>query len=271
MDILILVPLGIIIGLISSFFGIGGGAIIAPVLYYTYPYLEATTVIGTAQGVILLNSIVNTYYYKKGKIHFHKKIFLPIILTVTFGVLTGTQIAVNVGSAWLKTFFAIILFLFAVQTVFWIPKVSRISDYSNPNTPNTFVGLIVGFFVGIIASTTGLGGGIILNPLFAALYKMPLRLISAYNNLILIVTSLSATLSYMLTPKANLANFNLARFQVGSTNWLIIFAIFSGSLLSVRLGISLNNTVDDKLRRVLFAILLLFLSANMVLAEGARP
>ncbi|MCB0390653.1 MAG: sulfite exporter TauE/SafE family protein [Bdellovibrionales bacterium] len=259
MEFINLVLLGFATGIISSYFGIGGAAVIVPVLYHTYPQLNALTVIGCSLGVILLNASFNTFLFYKSGIQLNKKIFMPLIPTIVLGAFSGTYLATLISDIWLKRIFALVLLLVALKTLLLkLPRDSKVES-----SPNTTIGVIIGYFVGLITGVTGLGGGTVLAPTFLVLYKMRPRFIPAYNNLLMIVASCAALMSFLLTPYKETFSIFPA-FQIGQTNWAIIIIIFIGSIFTSKLGVWLNERTTDSRKKFIFVALLTVLAANLI-------
>ena len=63
MDIIYLIITGMFVGLMSSFFGVGGGSLMMPILFMLYPDIPAQAIIPSSLGVIFLNSLINNYHF----------------------------------------------------------------------------------------------------------------------------------------------------------------------------------------------------------------
>ncbi|MCB0357790.1 MAG: sulfite exporter TauE/SafE family protein, partial [Bdellovibrionales bacterium] len=196
MEYIYLLSLGFFTGIISSYFGIGGAAVIVPVLYHYFPELGALTIIGCSLGVILLNSTYNTFLFYRSGIQFAPKIFAPLIPTIILGALSGTYLAELISALWLKRIFAGVLILVTLKTI--LVKIPN--ENKSALTPKVYLGLIIGYLVGLITGITGLGGGTLLAPTFLVFYKMKPKIIPAYNNLLMIVASSSALMHFVLIP-----------------------------------------------------------------------
>ncbi|MCB9025933.1 MAG: sulfite exporter TauE/SafE family protein [Bdellovibrionaceae bacterium] len=260
MEYIYLLLLGLCTGLVSSYFGIGGAAIIVPVLYSYFPQLTAATVIGSSLGVIILNSTFNSVLFLRSGVRFQIKIYAPLIPGLILGALTGTQLTQLISDLWLKRIFALILVFVTIKILF----IKTPETKSDLHSPKTIVGLLIGFFVGIITGLTGLGGGTILVPTFLMIYKMPSKLVPAYNNLLMIVASATALMHFVLIPPPTNPSIFQA-FQLGQSNWALIGIIFSGSLITSSWGVKLNKLTSDKNKKYIFGILLALLATQLIL------
>ena len=262
-EISLLLLLGGVTGVASSYLGIGGATIMIPAIYQIYPQINAQTVIGSSLCIIFFNSILNTYNFKKSNIHFDKKIYLPLIPTLILGILIGAEVALYLSDLWLKRIFALVLFFLAIKTLYAGKK-----DKSSEATfyPKLGVSFSIGIFTGFITGITGLGGGVILTAFFLIYYKMKPKLVPAYNNLLMIVATFVGGLRYLFEKSEFEFSIPYSEFlQLGHTHWFVIMCVFVGATFTSRLGVKLNHSTSEKTKNNIFVALLIFLSINMLL------
>ena len=116
--ILVLFLLGLVIGPISTFFGIGGGFLIISVLYWLYPDLSPQVVISTSLGVICLNSMVNIRNFRKLQMVPEWNLALSIAMTMAVGCLLGSQMSAWFSIESIKLVIASLLIINSVTTFF---------------------------------------------------------------------------------------------------------------------------------------------------------
>ena len=125
----ILIILGLILGFVSSLFGVGGGFLIVPTLLYLFPESPFQLMTGISLGVITINSTINSYnYWKIGKRITLKTCFI-LGIGMILGNITGSFISTSFSFQSLKTFFGIIVFLSAIKTLLLKPKSSFLGLY----------------------------------------------------------------------------------------------------------------------------------------------
>ena len=100
----------VIVGFMAGFFGIGGGLIMVPILFYLFSFagIEKALVmhiaIGTSFSIIIPNSIISTITHMK-----FKAVDFSIVKTfgffVVIGVVLGTIFAVSLKTSGLILFF----------------------------------------------------------------------------------------------------------------------------------------------------------------------
>ena len=82
------------------------------------------------------------------------------------------------------------------------------------------------FMAGIISTTTGIGGGILVIPLFIHLIKIPYRIIPVNANIIVLFGVLLGTVFYLFDGKTyQPIDFGLQVLQIGPINLNLVFLI----------------------------------------------
>ncbi len=115
-----MIVLGVVAGMMSGIFGIGGGIIIVPILLFVFglKYHAAT---GTSLVALLLpvGFFGVWYYYKSGKIVDSDVLSgLMIALGMFLGTYLGAKIAVPIPEVYLRKGFAFVLCAAALKTWF---------------------------------------------------------------------------------------------------------------------------------------------------------
>jgi uncharacterized membrane protein YfcA len=116
-QLLLLSATGLLAGLGSGLFGIGGGVIIVPLLYFIYG-LELKTASATSLvAMILPVGILGVWqYYKAGIINQnHFKMGLMISTGMFFGALIGSKISILLPSKTLSKAFSLFLVYVAIR------------------------------------------------------------------------------------------------------------------------------------------------------------
>ena len=159
----------VVVGFMAGLFGIGGGLIMVPVLFYIFSFagIDQAFVmhlaIGTSFSVIIPTSIISTMTHMK-----FKAVDFNIVKTfgvfVVLGVILGTIFAVSLKTSSLILFFSIMTMLFAIY--FLITK-----EKMNPlmRKVNLIYKVICGFLSGFLSAPMGIGGGVFNVPIFKML------------------------------------------------------------------------------------------------------
>ena len=156
----------VVVGFMAGFFGIGGGLIMVPILFYLFSFagVEKAFVmhvaIGTSFSIIIPNSIISTITHMK-----FKAVDFSIVKTfgvfVVIGVVLGTIFAVSLKTSGLILFFSIMTMIFAIYFLVEKEKID-----SKPRKINLIYRIICGFLSGFLSAPMGIGGGVFNTPIF---------------------------------------------------------------------------------------------------------
>ena len=156
----------VIVGFMAGFFGIGGGLIMVPILFYLFSFagIEKALVmhiaIGTSFSIIIPNSIISTITHMK-----FKAVDFSIVKTFGFfvvtGVVLGTIFAVSLKTSGLILFFSIMTMIFAIYFLVQKEKINP-----KPRKINLIYRIICGFLSGFLSAPMGIGGGVFNTPIF---------------------------------------------------------------------------------------------------------
>jgi len=156
----------VVVGFMAGFFGIGGGLIMVPILFYMFSFvgIEQTIImhlaIGTSFSIIIPTSIISTMTHMK-----FKAVDLSIVKTfgafVAIGVVLGTIFAVSLKTSSLVLFFSIMTMFFAIYFLMAKEKINPA-----PREINLIYRVICGFLSGFLSAPMGIGGGVFNTPIF---------------------------------------------------------------------------------------------------------
>jgi len=185
-----LAAFGILTGFISGFFGVGGGMILVPMLLLSGFVMKEAVAISIMQMVF--SSIYGSFLNSKKAANFFKD---GIIIGIG-GFLGGLQsgfIVSNVSNEVLQyTFIAILCF--SIIKIFVSPAVHE----KGPKSHNKFTLLIIGFFIGIVAMSIGVGGSIMLTPILVGFLRYDLKAATALGLFFVIFSSIAGFTSLSL-------------------------------------------------------------------------
>lgn len=263
MEFLILIICGCAIGLFSSFFGIGGGALIVPVLYSLYPGIEDTVVISTSLGSIFFMTMINSFNFYKAKLAPAKRVVIIFGINALLGGFLGSQLTYMVNTEVSKKIIAITLILIVFKNLFFKTKKS---DGAMKDSELNLA--MTGFFGAFVSSVTGLGGGVIFVPMLISLVRLPVKLVPAYSNVIMVFATFIGTVPHFFHQTQIDPNLmgKLNEFFIGQVNLaIVIILVFCGYFTS-KLGVKLNHTVSDKNKKYALSFILVLLSFKMFLS-----
>lgn len=112
--------IGLIAGISSGLFGIGGGVIIVPLLIYLFNFQQQTATATSLVALLLPVGILGILnYYRAGFIQMNNiKLGLVIATVMFFGTYLGSKFAISLQSFTLTRMFSVFLMLVAIKL--WI-------------------------------------------------------------------------------------------------------------------------------------------------------
>ena len=162
--LLIMALTAVFAGFFAGFFGIGGGIITVPCLFYIFGAVGIDKsfimhlAVGTSFAIIVPTAIMSVFTHYK-----HQAVDFGVIKTygifVVIGVIIGTFFAASMQTKSLVLFFSIIIYLLALNLIFLKDKTKIKLKFTL--LQRTFLGFIVGF----VSSLMGIGGAIMNVPI----------------------------------------------------------------------------------------------------------
>ena len=152
-------------GFAAGLFGIGGGLITVPILFYIFSTLRIEPdylmhlAVGTSFGIIIPTSIVSVLTH-----HQHKSVDFNIVkgygIFVAIGVILGTILAATLKTKPLILFFTIVVYILAFYLLFLKEKEESLDvKMSFPAR------IIAGIVSGLISAPMGIGGAVMNVPI----------------------------------------------------------------------------------------------------------
>jgi len=162
--LLIMAVTAIVAGFFAGFFGIGGGIITVPCLFYIFGAVGIDKsfimhlAVGTSFAIIIPTAIMSVFTHYK-----HQAVDFGVIKTygifVVIGVIIGSFFAASMETKSLVLFFSIIIYLLAINLIF-------LKDKTKIKLKFTLLQrTVLGFIVGFVSSLMGIGGAIMNVPI----------------------------------------------------------------------------------------------------------
>ncbi|RLA76094.1 MAG: sulfite exporter TauE/SafE family protein [Epsilonproteobacteria bacterium] len=235
-----LILVGIFIGTMSGFFGIGGGIILVPLLMAIG--VDIKSAIGISIVQMVFSSVFGSYLnYKKGS--------LDVVMVTTIGIggfigaLLSGVITSNISEMSLEIIFLSFASFALLRLFFKIKKQKRQKEV------NRILLLTIGIPLGAISMAIGVGGSIVLVPILVGFLHVPLK------------KAISAGLFFVIF--SSVAGF-ISHIKTGPIDYESGITIGLASLVGVYNGVHLKDRVNVTLQRrllILFYLLIvLYLS-----------
>ena len=163
--ILLMALTAIPVGFVAGLFGIGGGLITVPFLYYIFGMLEIDQTyimhlaVGTSFAIIIPTAIVSVLTHNKFKaVDFN--IVKNYGIYVVLGVIVGTIFAASLKTKSLVLFFSIIILFLGIYLLLLKEKEKDLIIEMKLSLK-----IILGFIVGFISAPMGIGGAVMNVPI----------------------------------------------------------------------------------------------------------
>jgi uncharacterized membrane protein YfcA len=255
---------GILAGIESGAFGVGGGSLMTPVQFwlYTNSGMDSTLAIriafGTSLAVILPTMISGALaHHKHGAVNWRAA--LPMGVAAVFGGLVGGIAASRVPGHVLRLFFAIFILIMAVRMV-WHMRECPECEMRGSCVPF----LVTGFFIGILSGLTGLGGGALLVPVLVLLFRYPIHRAVGTSSACLIFSSCGAVTAYVIT---GWGLAGLPPYSLGYVDLLTFALLAVTTIPAARFGVRFAHSCSGRNLQILFALLMVLIGFSM-LASG---
>jgi uncharacterized membrane protein YfcA len=266
----LLLALGALAGTYGTIVGAGGGFVIVPAFLLVYPNDSAATVTGISLAVVLCNATSGSAAYARLR-RIDYRTGVAFALATIPGAVAGalaTQVAPRRAFDGL---FGIVLISVSTYVAFR-PALSEAGGRWQPR-PNTYRSLVdvegnrysyafnwqtgvgISFFVGLLASFLGLGGGIIHVPVMVALLGFPAHVAVATSHFILVFTSLAATLVHVATGSL-------------TGNWQKVIPLAVGAIVGAQAGARLSQRLPEKAIVRLLALALFTVGIRLLVAAA---
>jgi uncharacterized membrane protein YfcA len=254
---------GVITGLLAGLFGIGGGAVIVPVLYEVFGVLSVPDevrmqlCVGTSLAIILPTTVRSYLTHREKGLVVPRVIRLWAVPAV-IGVTCGAAIAAFAPPAVFKLAFVVIASFIAIKFLF-------AGDRWNLGTelPGTLPMTIYGFVIGLAGSLMGVSGGSLSN-IVLTLYGKSIHQAVATSAGLGVPITIVGTLGYILAglPHQSL----LPPLSLGFVSSIGLAVMAPVSSLTAPYGARLAHRLSRRTLEIAFSFFLLLISARFLVS-----
>ncbi len=276
-----LLLLGSFGGLLAGLLGVGGGMLFIPVItsyLHQYDISSAEMVkftLANSIALVFMSGVSGTFrQIKMGTWQWKQSLTIGIPGAISNYFMTQ---AIQDGDWYQKEVFQGVflgfLGLSILNMIFGKSKSSRQNDgngntqIDEQSTPYQFSliqdwpSMLVGIFAGTIVALSGLGGGIIMVPLFLIVLKKSMHSATALSLSIVPILSISALIKYIsITP-----THQISSYQTGYLLWIMLIPMLLGVIFFSSLGQKMATKVPVVWLRVIFALLSAFILVKTLL------
>ncbi len=252
---LLLIALGIIGGILSGLIGIGGGLIFVPIFDYLLKSkgIEGSELVkftlANSFFCIFIAGILTSYkQFKQGNFYLKEILYTAIPAIVTGAALTYfvTRFSWYSESVFKLLFVALLVYT-AVKT---FVKRKTIEEKELPFSAQRYI--IIGLFTGVASSLSGLGGGVVMIPLFRNILKLDMKKAASIS-----IGAIPILLFPMLLVYGfGKPNVNQAIYQWGYLNPLYVAPVALGLWGGTSIGLKISKRITNQTLQIIFASLL---------------
>jgi uncharacterized membrane protein YfcA len=266
----LLVMTGALAGFLAGIFGIGGGAVLVPVLYECFRLagvpleVRMPLCIGTSLAIIIPTSIRSWQaHHKHGSVDM--EILLKWAVPVLIGVIAGSVIARYAPEKLFKYVFVGVAWSAAARLLLgkenW-----RLGD----EMPKGLFMKAYGFFIGLLSTLMGIGGGLFSN-LLMTFYGRPIHQAIGTSAGLAVLISIPGAIGYIYAGWPAAARFPEVAalqlpFAIGYISIIGALLVMPTSLLIAPLGVRVAHLLTKRKLEMAFGIYLLVVSSRFVVS-----
>jgi uncharacterized membrane protein YfcA len=283
----VLLLLGFLLGVLTGFFGVGGGWLLTPALNILG--LPMVYAIGTGFFALVGNTLyASTRQHKLGNVDIKLGIIMGISSTV--GVELGKRVVfhlerVNLAGTYVRAAYMLLMLIISLSMLreyfcYWkmdrkeesvegaagqdrtsglassIHRIGLPPRISHPcsgvHSISLWVIITSGILIGFLSGFMGIGGGLIGLPLLIYVIGVPTIFAVGTSLVVVLITSCYGTGVFALA---------------GYVEWITALILLAGSLVGVRLGVYATIYVTGMKIRVLFALMVLAVAVSVFLKQ----
>ena len=274
-DIFLLLGLGGLVGLLSGLFGVGGGFIITPLLFFIG--IPPTVAVATGANQVVASSVSGVLAQFR-----RKAVDVPMGMVLQAGGILGSGLGILVfnwltrlGQVDLAVQLAYVVFLGGIGAMMLqeslralrrakSPGAARPRDHSRKlvhrlpfkmrfRTSGLYISVIppfvIGMAVGVLAAVMGVGGGFIMVPAMIYLLGMPTKVVIGTSLFQILIVSAFTTLMHAITNQ--------------SVDVMLALLLIVGGVVGAQIGTRLGAQLKAEQLRILLALLVLAVALKL--------
>lgn len=251
--------LGLLVGIIGSLSGAGGGFLLMPV-FLVFMLLPHPTAAGVSLIAVTVNALIGTVmHWRKRRIELRTGLYMA--LAAYPGAIFGARMVQWIPEKTFNIVMGIFLTVFSAWMIFTAFKKLQESEITEKDGRFWFTHthvdkdgteykfqyhvptlIVVSILLGFISSVLGIGGGPLMVPILLYLAHFPYPIVAPTSQFVILLTSVVGALTYVIS---------------GNIHWTFAGWISFGVAIGAPIGIWLVPKVGKKAVVLLVAIVLL--------------
>ena len=259
-DFIMLVVAGTLAGFIAGLFGVGGGTITVPVLFYWFTHMGISqdvamhVSIATSLATIIATSMSSSHAHeKRGSVdHDILKIWGPFI---GGGAILGAMVAAQMSGMSLRLVFGSFLILIALYML-----IGKHGKVIRDSLPVANIQRALASFIGVFSSLVGVGGGALAVPMLASC-NVPMQRAVGTSSAFGVIVALPGAVSYIIS---GWGHEGLPPYSLGYVSLMGLAVLLPTTALLAPVGAKVAHYLNRELLRRLFGAFLLFIAGKML-------
>jgi len=254
---------GVVVGILAGLFGIGGGAVIVPVLYEVFRVLgvpedvRMQMCIGTSLAIIVPTTVSSYLGHQKKGAAIANVVRLWALPAVV-GVAIGSVAASYAPSAVFKIAFVIFAAFIATRMLFGADRWSLGNEL-----PSRGLLTLFGFVTGLFSSLVGVSGGAVSNAVLT-LYGQSMQRAVATSAGVGVPITIAGTIGYMIAGWRHMAV--LPPLSIGFVSLIGFVLMAPVSSFTTRYGVRLAHWLPRRQLEIAFGVFLVIVSVRFLIS-----
>lgn len=265
LEFALLCVLGGLGGLLSGLLGVGGGVIFIPILDYYLNKLgvpveeQVKFILASSLFAIIFSGLVISWkQFRLGNFYWK-----PVLYTALPGVISSVCMTrfIESGTWYQKDAFNLVFMAMLLPLMIrMFLRRNAEEGIDDKLLPEPYKFGITGFFTGMVTSLSGLGGGIVMVPVFSDLLGVPMRKATSISTGVIPFFALPIGLYYAWAD----APIQLSTYQQGYIVLPLVLPLIIGVLAIAPLGVRLAHRLKPVWIKTIFvAVMLVVLSSRI--------
>ncbi len=255
---------GVVSGFLAGLFGIGGGAILVPVLFETFGALGVADSVSTHLAVgtsiaIIVPTSIRSYLGHRRRGAADRELLRAWLWAVPAGVVAAILLASAINGEGLRGIFAVIATIMATRFALahWLRPVAE-------DLPGEPARSLVGAGIGFVSTLMGIGGGA-MNNAFMTLWGRPMLQAVATSAGLGVLISVPAVLGYVI---AGWQHPDLPEGSLGYVSVIAWAVMVPASVFAAPLGVAVAHRLNRRTLEIAFAVFLLAVAIRFATSIG---
>ena len=260
---LLILAAGVVVGIFAGLFGIGGGAVIVPVLYDVFGVLDVPEgvrmqmCIGTSLAIIVPTTVRSYIAHKK------RGAVIPEVVKIwtvpaIIGVVIGSVTATYAPSGVFKVAFVVFASFISARMLFGGDRFSLGTEL-----PGRGLLRLYGFITGLFSSLVGVSGGAVSNAVLT-LYGQSMQRAVATSAGVGVPITIAGTIGYMLAGWPHMAQ--TPPLSIGFVSWVGFALMAPVSSYTASYGVRLAHWMPRRKLEIAFGVFLMFASLRFIIS-----